>query len=153
MKKINPEVKQLISELKLAEIMYRKTSLRVVDQPVKDQLASLADRKVNFMMGLMKQYDVDIETLMCEVSDMIRPEWEKLEIELDHLLLQGWEKDILDNCILREKKLIEIYKELSQDTGYDDFMTAMFASQLSETYDFLNELEDTKEVFVSIFSL
>lgn len=153
MKKINPEVKQLVSELKLAEIMYRKTSLRVVDQPVKDQLASLADRKVKFMMSLVKQYDVDMETLMCEVSDMIRPEWEKLEIELDHLLLQGWEKDILDNCIVREKKLVAIYKELVKDAGYDDFMTAMFTSQLSETYDFLNELEDTKEVFVSIFSL
>lgn len=153
MKKLNLKIKQLISELKLAEIMYRKTSIRMTDQPVKDQLATLADRKVKFIMSLVGQYDVPLESLMYEVSDEIRPEWEKLEIEMDHLLLQGWEKDILDNCIAREKQILTYYKELSQDAAYDDFMTELFTSHLSETYDFINELEDTKEVYLSIFSL
>ncbi|MEP2026653.1 MAG: hypothetical protein ABJH98_12790 [Reichenbachiella sp.] len=153
MKKLNIKIKQLISELKLAEIMFRKTSIRMTDQPVKDQLATLADRKVKFIMSIVNQYDVKLETLMYEVSDSIRPEWEKLEIKMDHLLLQGWEKDILDNCIDREKKILSYYKDLSQDSSYDDFMTELFTSQLSETYDFINELEDTKEVYLSIFSL
>lgn len=153
MKNLNLRVKQLISELKLAEIMYRKTSIRMTDQPVKDQLAFLADRKVKFIMSTVSQYDVKMEQLMYEVSDEIRPEWEKQEIEMDHLLLQGWEKDILDNCIKREKQLLTYYKELSQDNTYDDFMTELFTSQLSETYDFINELEDTKEIYLSIFSL
>lgn len=153
MKNIDIKTKQLISELKLAEIMYRKTSIRMTDQPVKDQLATLADRKVKFIMSLVNQYHVKMEELMYEVSDTIRPEWEKLEIEMDHLLLQGWEKDILDNCIDREKNILGYYKELSQDSSYDDFMTELLTSQLSETYDFINELEDTKEVHLSIFSL
>lgn len=153
MKNISIKVKQLLSELKLAEIMYRKISIRMTDQPVKDQLAGLADRKVKFMMSIVNQYDEKMESLMYEISDTIRPEWEKLEIEMDHLLLQGWEKDILDNCISREKQILGFYKELSQDSAYDDFMTELFTSHLSETYDFINELEDTKEIYLSIFSL
>ncbi|SMD32798.1 hypothetical protein SAMN04488029_1149 [Reichenbachiella faecimaris] len=153
MKKLNIKIKQLISELKLAEILYRKTSIRVTDQPVKDQLATLADNKVKFMMSIVNQFDVKMEELMYEVSDTIRPDWEKLEIKMDHLLLQGWEKDILDNCIAREKNLLSAYKELSQDAIYDDFMTELFTSQLSETYDFINELEETKAIYLSIFSL
>ncbi|WP_422359959.1 hypothetical protein [Reichenbachiella sp.] len=146
-------IKQLIGELKLAEITYRMSSLRMSDQPVKDQLITLAERKMKFMKSFVDQHEETFERMMLEVLDTIKPEHDKLEIELDHVLLQGWETEILDYCLERERKIEKLYKELITDPQYDDFLKALLMSQLTDTTDIMNELEDTKAVFESIFSL
>ncbi|WP_456458905.1 hypothetical protein [Reichenbachiella sp.] len=146
-------IKQLIGELKLAEITYRMSSLRMSDQPAKDQLITLAERKMKFIKGIIDQHDETFERLMLEVLVMVKPEHDKLEIELDHLLLQGWETEILDYCLDRENKIEKLYKQLITDAQYDEFLKALLMSQLTDTADIINELEDTKAVFESIFSL
>lgn len=146
-------IKQLIGELKLAEITYRMSSLRMSDQPVKDQLITLAEGKIKFIKGITDQHDQTFERLMLEVLDMIKPEHDRLKVELDHLLMQGWETEILDNCLEREAKIEKLYKQHLSDQQFDDFIKALLMSQLADTADIMAELEETKEVFESIFSL
>ena len=141
---MEPEIKQLLSELKIAEIMYRKISLRLTDQLVKDQMAALTGKKLRFIQDLGRQYDEDMERLHFELSDMIRSECEKQEIVLDQLILRGSEEEIIENCIRKEKRALNIYKRQVEGQNNDDFMTALLASQLAETYNFIQELEGTQ---------
>jgi len=147
MKGINPNIQNLIDKIKLAEEIYNRASSRSHNQPMRDQFKTLAKRKNRFLQEIADQFELDLGKHNLKISERIELEWEKAEIEVNHILIHRNERDILKYCIKREEELVDSYEKVLNNGLKNDFLIALFKSQLEDTLRILNELNQTIEAY------
>jgi hypothetical protein len=150
MNKIVSDIQNLIDKLKIAEKIYTKASSRVHDQPMTNQMKALAERKNVLLEDLTRLLEVDMDKHKVQWKDRIKVEWEKLGIELDHIIIRINEGTILSFCIKREEELIDMYKKVLNNDGlnqYDELIRELFQYQLNESIQLLDELGEKKQSY------
>ncbi|HHP7242470.1 MAG TPA: hypothetical protein ACFCUD_12400 [Cyclobacteriaceae bacterium] len=145
---IDPKVQAFIDKLRLAHEVYSKASKRIHNQPMRDQLETLSQKKRTYYQEIIDQYDVEDENnYTLKIKDRIKAELEKAGIEINHVMIRRNEREVLSFCVQREYELIEVYQQLLERNIFSDYLHAILSTQMKETKKLIEELEATREAY------
>ncbi len=145
---IDPKVQAFIDKLRLAYEVYSKASKRIHNQPMRDQLETLSQKKRTYYQEIIDQYDVEDENnYTLNIKDRIKAELEKAGIEINHVMIRRNEREVLSFCVQREHELIEVYQQLLERNIFSDYLRAILSTQMKETKNLIEELEATREAY------
>jgi hypothetical protein len=145
--KIKPKFLNLIDKLELARQIYERAANRIHNDFMADPFRTIASKKKIYIKEVAKLFDFDYDQHELELMDRIRVEWEKIGIELNHLILQGNEKALLEYCIHREQEILKIYKDILEYGSYNDLFNTVIRNQMHESIRILDELQHMMEPY------
>lgn len=145
--KIKPKFMNLIDKLELARQIYEKSAERIDNDFMADPFRTMASKKRIYIKEIAKLFDFDYDEHELEIKDKIKVEWEKIGIELNHLILQRNEKVLLEYCIHREQEILKIYEDIVQHGSYKELFNTVIRNQLHESTKNLDELQHLLEPY------
>jgi len=145
--KIKPKFMNLIDKLEPARQIYEKAAERIHNDFMADPFRTMASKKRIYIKEIATLFDLDYEEHELEIRDKIKVEWEKIGIELNHLILQWNENVLLQYRIHHEQEILEIYKDILEHGSYKDLFNTVIRNQLHESIKNLDELQHLLEPY------
>ncbi len=140
-------VEKLMNKLKLAKEIYKTAASKIHNKPMADELLLVAEKKALNFDELVTQTSLDLYEQEIKLPDLIKLEFQKVEMEINHLLIHRNENDILNFCIEQEKELIQCYVETIIELKKDKVDIVAFVNQLYEAKKLLKSLKETKKAY------
>lgn len=147
MKTITPRFQLLFDKLKLAEQVYEMAAAKVHNDPMTEQFSTLAAQKRESINSIAELLDLEYADHRLRLADRIRLEFEKAEIQFNHIFLRRNEGELMDICLKREEELIQVYEDIVHSGTQEVYMRSLLHSQLSDTKRQYAELEELSEAY------
>lgn len=150
MENLRKEINTLIDQLIIAKEIYSTGADKVSDQPTANQMHLLAERKNIFLSELNNVLDWEINNYDLPISERIKVELDKINIEVDHLLLPINEGEVIRFCVIKEQQLIDSYERvlhLDRLALPGSNLKSILVNQLHYSMELLAELKEIKATY------
>lgn len=145
--KIKPKFIKVIVKLELVRQIYQKLAEKIKNENMADTFRTIASKKKIYSKEIVNLLDFNYEDHEFKVRNQIKVEWEKIRIELNHLILQQDEKVMLEYCIHREHEILNIYQDILEYGSYESLFNTVIRIQMHESVKILNELQHLLEPY------